>query len=87
MESKTHISVQNLSVYFDELRVLKDVSVDIPDHKITVIIGPSGCGKTTLLKSLNRLLDPLDGVRIAHVGDDSQYLAASRSLDLADGRP
>ena len=64
MESRTHISVQNLSVYFDEMRVLKDVSIDIPDHKITAIIGPSGCGKTTLLKSLNRLLDPLDGVRI-----------------------
>jgi phosphate transport system ATP-binding protein len=64
METRTHISVQDLSVYFDELRVLKDVSIDIPDHKITVIIGPSGCGKTTLLKSLNRLLDPIDGVRI-----------------------
>jgi len=64
METRTHISVQNLSVYFDELRVLKDVSIDIPDHKITVIIGPSGCGKTTLLRSLNRLLDPLDGVRV-----------------------
>jgi phosphate transport system ATP-binding protein len=64
METKTHISVQNLSVYFDELPVLKDISLDIPDHKITAIIGPSGCGKTTLLKSLNRLLDPLDGVRV-----------------------
>jgi phosphate transport system ATP-binding protein len=64
METRTHISVQNLSVYFDDHQVLKDVSIDIPDHKITVIIGPSGCGKTTLLKSLNRLLDPLDGVRI-----------------------
>jgi phosphate transport system ATP-binding protein len=64
MEIRTHISVQNLSVYFDDQRVLRDVSIDIPDHKITVIIGPSGCGKTTLLKSLNRLLDPLDGVRV-----------------------
>jgi phosphate transport system ATP-binding protein len=64
METRTHISVQNLSVFFDDHQVLKDVSIDIPDHKITVIIGPSGCGKTTLLKSLNRLLDPLDGVRI-----------------------
>jgi phosphate transport system ATP-binding protein len=64
METRTHISVQDLSVYFDELRVLTDISIDIPDHKITVIIGPSGCGKTTLLKSLNRLLDPLDGVRV-----------------------
>jgi len=64
MEGRTHISVQNLSVYFDDLQILKDVSIDIPDHRITAIIGPSGCGKTTLLKSLNRLLDPLDGVRV-----------------------
>jgi phosphate transport system ATP-binding protein len=39
--------------------------LDIPDRKITAIIGPSGCGKTTLLKSLNRLLDDLDGVKIS----------------------
>ncbi len=64
MDSKTHISVRNLSVSFDGLKILKDVTIDIPDRKITVIIGPSGCGKTTLLKSLNRLLDPLDGVRV-----------------------
>jgi len=65
MEKRPHISVQNLSVHFDELRILKDVSIDIPDHRITAIIGPSGCGKTTLLKSLNRLLDPIDGVRVS----------------------
>jgi len=65
MEMRPHISIRNLSVFFDGLQVLKDVSVDIPDRKITVIIGPSGCGKTTLLKSLNRLLDPLDQVRIS----------------------
>ncbi len=64
MDNKTHISVRNLSVSFDGLKILKDVTIDIPDRKITVIVGPSGCGKTTLLKSLNRLLDPLDGVRV-----------------------
>src|SRR5512135_1832139 len=65
MDSKTHISVRNLSVAFDGLQILKDVSIDIPDKKITVIIGPSGCGKTTLLKSLNRLLDSIDGVTVS----------------------
>jgi phosphate transport system ATP-binding protein len=65
MDRNTHISVRNLSVSFDGLQILKDVSIDIPDRKITVIVGPSGCGKTTLLKSLNRLLDPLDGVRVS----------------------
>jgi phosphate transport system ATP-binding protein len=65
MEARTHISIQNLSVFFGPQRVLKDITIDIPDRKITVIIGPSGCGKTTLLKSLNRLLDPIDGVKVS----------------------
>jgi phosphate transport system ATP-binding protein len=64
MDFQSHIRVENLSVYFDDLRVLKDITLDIPDRRITVIIGPSGCGKTTLLKSLNRLLDPVDGVKV-----------------------
>ena len=64
MECETHISIKNLSIFYGVHQALKDVSFDIPDKRITVIIGPSGCGKTTLLKSLNRLLDPLDDVRI-----------------------
>jgi phosphate transport system ATP-binding protein len=65
MDTKPHISIQNLSVFFGTLQVLKDISIDIPDRRITVVIGPSGCGKTTLLKSLNRLLDPSVGVRVS----------------------
>jgi phosphate transport system ATP-binding protein len=64
MDFQSHIRLENLSVSFDGLQILKDVTLDIPDKKITVIIGPSGCGKTTLLKSLNRLLDPVDGVKV-----------------------
>jgi phosphate transport system ATP-binding protein len=64
MNDATHLSIRNLDVHYGRLQVLKDVSLDIPDRKITVIIGPSGCGKTTLLKSLNRLLDIVDGVRV-----------------------
>jgi phosphate transport system ATP-binding protein len=64
MESKTHISIKNLSVWYGEQQAVNNVNIDIPDKKITAIIGPSGCGKTTLLKSLNRLLDDLDGVKV-----------------------
>jgi phosphate transport system ATP-binding protein len=60
----THISIRNLNVSYGNQKVLKDVSVDLPDRKVTAIIGPSGCGKTTLLKTLNRLLDGLDGVKV-----------------------
>jgi phosphate transport system ATP-binding protein len=59
-----HISLRNLSVRYRDRVALQDVSVDIPDGQITAIIGPSGCGKTTLLKSLNRLIDLYDEVRV-----------------------
>ena len=64
MNQPAPISIRNLSVFYGDLQVLKDIDLDIPAKKITVIIGPSGCGKTTLLKSLNRLLDDSEGVRI-----------------------
>jgi phosphate transport system ATP-binding protein len=65
MESKAHIRVENLSVRYDGHQALNNVTVDIPEKKITAIIGPSGCGKTTLLKCFNRLIDLQDGIRIS----------------------
>ena len=65
MEFKTHVSVKNLNVFYGNEQALKNITVDIPDKKITIIIGPSGCGKTTLLKSFNRLIDSVDGVRVS----------------------
>src|SRR6185295_949751 len=62
---KTHISVRNLNISYGSNKILKDVSIDIPDKKITAIIGPSGCGKTTLLKSFNRLIESADGIKIS----------------------
>lgn len=61
---ESHISIRDLSVSIGAQQVLKNVSLDIPDRKITVIIGPSGCGKTTLLRALNRLLDSVEAARI-----------------------
>ncbi len=61
-----HIRVNNLNVnYTGSQQALKNINVAIPKHQITVIIGPSGCGKTTLLKSLDRLIDLVDGVTIS----------------------
>jgi len=59
-----HIEVKNLDVYYGKHHAVKDVSVAIPDRKITAIIGPSGCGKSSLLKSFNRLIDLTEGARI-----------------------
>lgn len=64
MEFKTHISVKNLNLWYGGQQALNDISIDIPDKKVTAIIGPSGCGKSTFLKSLNRLIDLQDDVRV-----------------------
>ncbi len=58
------LSIRKLNVWYGKQRALTDITVDIPRHQITAIIGPSGCGKSTLLKSLNRLLDLNEQVRV-----------------------
>jgi len=62
---KPHVSIEKLNVYYGEHHVLKDITVDIPERRITAIIGPSGCGKTTFLRSLNSLIDLVDEVRLS----------------------
>ncbi len=51
------IEVENLNVHFDELHILKDVSLKIPKNAVTSLIGPSGCGKSTFIRTLNRMND------------------------------
>ncbi len=54
-EKKTKIHVRQLSKSFKELKVLEDVSVDIQEGEVVVVIGPSGSGKSTFLRCLNGL--------------------------------
>jgi phosphate transport system ATP-binding protein len=61
---ESHIQVRDLNTYYSDLQALKAVNLDIPRQQITVIMGPSGCGKTTLLKTLNRFLELIDGTRV-----------------------
>lgn len=62
--TKPHIQIQGLNVWYGSHHALKDITADIPARGITAIIGPSGCGKSTLLKSLNRILEENDEVRV-----------------------
>ena len=55
------ISVNNLSAYFGKTKVLKDISIAIPEKRVLAIIGPSGCGKSTFLRSLNRMHEVVGG--------------------------
>lgn len=55
------VQVSNLTSGYEELKVLDDVSITAPEHRITIVLGSSGCGKTTLLKHLIRLIQPWEG--------------------------
>lgn len=62
MEKK--IQVSKLKLYYGEHLALNKVSIDVMKNSVLALIGPSGCGKSTFLKTLNRMNDLIDGVRI-----------------------
>ena len=64
MSNKIKVKVENLNLYYGENHALKDVNMEIQENAVTAFIGPSGCGKSTFLKTLNRMNDLVDGVRI-----------------------
>ena len=58
------IYTENMFLYYSGKMALNDISIKIPEKKVTAFIGPSGCGKSTFLRSLNRMNDLIDGVKI-----------------------
>jgi phosphate transport system ATP-binding protein len=57
------LEVQNLNLYYGDKQALRNISLTIPQKKVTAFIGPSGCGKSTLLRCFNRMNDLIDGCR------------------------
>lgn len=58
------LQVKDLNLYYGQKRALNNVSMVIPEKKVTAFIGPSGCGKSTLLRCFNRMNDLVDSCRI-----------------------
>jgi phosphate transport system ATP-binding protein len=58
------LEIRNFSLWYGTSRALHDISIPVPRGKVTALIGPSGCGKSTLLRSVNRLNDLIDNIRI-----------------------
>lgn len=58
------ISTRKLNLYYGDNHALKDIDMNIRENAVTAFIGPSGCGKSTFLKTLNRMNDLVEGVRI-----------------------
>lgn len=60
----TIISAEKLCLWYGKQQALKDISIAVPERSITALIGPSGCGKSTFLKTLNRMTDLVQDVKI-----------------------
>jgi phosphate transport system ATP-binding protein len=74
VETETVFEAEGVSIYYGDFRAVTDVSFDIQQYEITAFIGPSGCGKTTVLRTLNRMNDLVDGARVE---GDVKYHGAS----------
>jgi phosphate transport system ATP-binding protein len=76
------ISVRGLDFYYGKVHALKNINLDIANQQVTALIGPSGCGKSTFLRTLNRMNDLIEGVRLTgQVALDGQDVNA-RSVDV-----
>ncbi len=64
MEKNTKFFVKDLDFYYNDFQALKKINMDIKSNEITAFIGPSGCGKSTFLRTLNRMNDLIEGVRV-----------------------
>lgn len=58
------IKIENLNLYYKHFQALKDINMTIKEKCITAFIGPSGCGKSSLIKSLNRMNDLVEGCKV-----------------------
>jgi phosphate transport system ATP-binding protein len=90
------IEVRDLNFYYGKFQALKSISLDFAVNKITALIGPSGCGKTTFLRSLNRMTDLIEDVRVTGTvlidGEDiyrpgTDLLALRKKVGMVFQRP
>lgn len=80
------VKIKNLDAYYGDFRALEDISVDVPENKVTSIMGPSGCGKSTFIKCLNRMLETIEDARVdgeVWIGDINIY---NPDIDVLDVR-
>lgn len=61
---KSIVTIDKLDLYYGDFQALKKVDMSIKEKSITAFIGPSGCGKSTLLRTLNRMNDMIQNIRI-----------------------
>ena len=79
---RTIVEARNIDVWYDEDQALRDVSMEVPEKKVTAMIGPSGCGKSTFLRCINRMNDLVDAARV-----EGELLLGSKNVYDADVDP
>ena len=79
---RTIVEARNINVWYDDDRALRDVSMKVPEEKVTAMIGPSGCGKSTFLRCINRMNDLVDA---AHV--EGELLLGNKNVYDTDVDP
>jgi phosphate transport system ATP-binding protein len=62
--AETVIRAEGINVYYNDEQALSDISLEIPENRVTAMIGPSGCGKSTFLRCINRMNDLVDAARV-----------------------
>jgi ABC-type Fe3+/spermidine/putrescine transport system ATPase subunit len=84
VDVKPKLSVRDLNFYYGGFRALKNISLDIPEKKVTSFIGPSGCGKSTLLRTFNRMYElyPEQRAEGEIVMDGSNLLTSKDDISL-----
>lgn len=73
------IQAKNVDLFYDQHHALKNINMQIKERTITALIGPSGCGKSTFLRTLNRMNDMIQGVRI-----EGEVLVADQNIYRSD---
>ena len=90
------IEVSDLSFYYGTFQALNRIRLNIEKNRITALIGPSGCGKTTFLRSLNRMTEMIDNVRVTGrvlidgediYGPGTDLLALRKKVGMVFQRP
>jgi len=79
------LDIDHFNLWYGDKQALFDITMSVPRGKVTALIGPSGCGKSTLLRSVNRLNDLIDIVRIEgdmYLNKDSIYAPGVDVIEL-----
>ncbi len=83
---ETKIQTQNLNLFYGTKHALKDISLDMIANRVTAFIGPSGCGKSTFLRTLNRMNDLIDNVKISGNVLIDNYNIYEKNIDVVNLR-